>query len=326
MTRGVMTPAILRVLATAMVAGGMAAGCSGKGTATGRFDAQAPGLDAAVGSGGAAGSGSGGATAGSGGSGGVTGSGGLTATAGSTRTGGVTGVGGSTGAGGSMQGSTGAGGSMQTGGTTGAGGATSSGESSASGGSGGRGGTGGGGSTGGGGASGTGGPDASADKPPVREGTPCSSQDDCAPSIGNDLACYSPADPGGSGLGSSSCGACMGISDCASDADCARDGGTAAGTVICDVVANMSCVCYRNKFCVLGCRTIADCTSGQACNQSNRCEKTCVPGDGTCPVDFTCNGSGFCQRDSCKSDSECSAFCVNGACYQSRGTCEPIPA
>ena len=137
------------------------------------------------------------------------------------------------------------------------------------------------------------------------------------------MYCYAPGEPGSGGLGSSSCYACQGPSDCTSDADCVRDGGSTTGTMICDVVANASCYCYMTKFCVLGCRTKADCASGQACNLSNRCEKTCVSGDGTCPVDFACNGSGFCRRDLCKSDSECSAFCVNGGCYQWRGTCEP---
>ena len=331
MTRIVMTPAILGALATAMVAGGLAVGCSSKGTATGQPDAQAPGLDAPVGSGGAAGSGSDAAAAGSGG---VPGSGGVTVTAGSTQTGGATGSGGTMGAGGTAQtgGTTGAAGTTKTGGmtgaggTTGAGGATSLGGATSSGGvhtSGGSSGTGGAGGDGGGT---SGRPDASADKPPVKEGAPCGSDDDCAPSRGNDLACYSPGEPGSGGLGSSSCYACQGPSDCASDADCVRDGGSTTGTMICDVVADASCYCYMTKFCVLGCRTKADCASGQACNESNRCEKTCVSGDGTCPVDFTCNGSGFCRRISCKSASDCSAFCVNGRCYESRGTCQLVPA
>jgi hypothetical protein len=46
----------------------------------------------------------------------------------------------------------------------------------------------------------------------------------------------------------------------------------------------------------------------------------------TCPANFFCGASGFCQQNSCTSDSECSGFCVKGWCYQTRGTCEPIPA
>ena len=85
------------------------------------------------------------------------------------------------------------------------------------------------------------------------------------------------------------------------------------------------CWCSTKKYCVLGCRTNADCASGQACNAINRCENTCVSGDGTCLVDFTCSASGFCRRDSCQRDGQCSAFCVNGGCYQSRGVCQVIP-
>jgi hypothetical protein len=183
-----MTRAILRVLVTAMVAGGLAVGCSSHGTAIGPHgpDAQAPGSDGPAGGGGAAGSGSDAAAAGSGGGGGVTASGGVTAATASTETGGATG------SGGSMR----AGGATSSGGVTNSGGATSSGGSSASGGSGGKGGAG-----GSGGATSTGSPDASADKPPATWGTPCSSQDDCVFSTGMYLMCRAP----GESIG---CGAC----------------------------------------------------------------------------------------------------------------------
>jgi hypothetical protein len=307
MTRVVMTSAIVRALVTTVVAGGLAAGCSSSGKAIGQSDAQAPDLDAPAGSGGAAGSGSDAAIAGSGGG---TESGGVTATAGSTRTGGATGSGGTTGVGGTTQ----------TGGTTGAGGATSSGGAtgsggfSASGGSGGKGGAG-----GSGGTSSTGGPDASADKPPATWGMPCSSQDDCEPSTGMYFTCHYPGESPG-------CPPCRtGPSDCSTDGDCIRDGGSATGTMICELQTSGACYCPAAMFCVVGCRTNADCGSGQACNQGHSCENTCVAGDGTCPVNTSCATSGFCRRRSCASDSECSGFCVNGWCYQARGTCAPIP-
>jgi hypothetical protein len=301
-----MTRAILRVLVTAMVAGGLAVGCSSHGTAIGPHgpDAQAPGSDGPAGGGGAAGSGSDAAAAGSGGGGGVTASGGVTAATASTETGGATG------SGGSMR----AGGATSSGGVTNSGGATSSGGSSASGGSGGKGGAG-----GSGGATSTGSPDASADKPPATWGTPCSSQDDCVFSTGMYLMCRAP----GESIG---CGACrMGTSDCTTDADCVGDGGSTSGTMICDPAPRSDCYCFAAMFCVPGCRTNVHCGPGQACNPSHGCQNTCVAGDGTCPVNYSCGAGGLCQQNSCTGDSQCSGFCVKGLCYQTRGTCEPVP-
>jgi len=118
----------------------------------------------------------------------------------------------------------------------------------------------------------------------------------------------------------------MGPGDCSTDADCVRDGGSTGGTMICDSAPSSYCYCYGAMICVVGCRTNADCSSGQACNPSHSCQNTCVAGDGKCPANFSCGASGFCQQNSCTSDSECSGFCVNGWCYQTLGTCEPIPA
>jgi hypothetical protein len=302
-----MTRARLGCLVTAMVAGGLAAGCSSHGTAIAQHspDAQAPGLDGPAGGGGAAGSGSDAAAAGSGGSGGVTESGGVTTTTASTQTGGATG----------LAGTTGAGGTTRTGGTTVTGGATSLGGATASGGSGGKGGVG-----GSGGTSSTGGPDASADKPPATWGTPCSSQGDCGMSSGMYLMCRAPGESMG-------CGACrMGTGDCSTDSDCVGDGGSTAGTLICAPAPRSDCYCNGATFCAPGCRTNAHCGPGQACNPSHSCQNTCVAGDGTCPVNYSCGAGGFCQQNSCTSDSECSGFCVNGLCYQTRGTCEPAVA
>jgi len=200
------------------------------------------------------------------------------------------------------------------GGARSTGGATSSGGSSASGGSGGKGGAG-----GSGGTSSTGAPDASADKPRATMGTPCRSQDDCGPPGGMFLMCLAPGE-------SSGCGTCrMGPGDCSTDADCVRDGGSTGGTMICDSAPSSYCYCYGAMICVVGCRTNADCSSGQACNPSHSCQNTCVAGGGTCPANYSCGASGFCQQNSCTSDSECSGFCVNGWCHQTLGTCEPIP-
>jgi hypothetical protein len=286
MMRAVTTPAILGVLVTAMVAGGLPAGCSSRAIGHKGVDASASFPDAPAGGGGVAGSGGEAAAAGSGDNGGVTGSGGLSATAGATRTGGI---------------------------TEPEGGVTSSGGSSASGGSAGVGGT-----------SVAGGIDASAEKPRPTEGTPCRSQDDCgALFVDSYLECHRPGESWG-------CGGCLmgdptAPGNCWSDADCVPDGGATTGTMICDYPPSTRCCCSCPRMlCVLGCRTNNDCDSGQACNQSYRCEKACVAGDGTCPVDFSCDVNGACRRNSCTSDSECSAFCVMGSCYDTLGDCEGI--
>jgi len=113
------------------------------------------------------------------------------------------------------------------------------------------------------------------------------------------------------------CYACEGLATAQATADCVRDRRFPTGTMICDGLGRCEMYSFllQDKFCCSRCRIDADCASGQACNERKSCEKTCVSYGGTCPVDFTCNASGFCRRILCKSDSDCSAFCVNGACY-----------
>jgi hypothetical protein len=151
----------------------------------------------------------------------------------------------------------------------------------------------------------------------VTKGTPCSSIADC----GNlsTMTCRAP----GEFLG---CGNCIpGTSTCANDSDCVPDAGTTTAKMICDVVPRTSCSCEpAPRKCVSGCRSAADCAVGEGCN-SLRCERTCVPGDGTCATDFSCNTSGFCARNSCTSDAQCSVACVKGYCYDSRGQCDYYP-
>ena len=139
MMRVMVTPAILGILATAMVAGALPAGCSTNKTGLSQQepDAQASGQDAPVGGGGTAGAGSdaavvGGVTEG----GGVTATGGIAQTGGATIAGGATQTGGATNSGGATQtgGSTSTGGATQIGGSTSTGGATQTGGSTSTGG------------------------------------------------------------------------------------------------------------------------------------------------------------------------------------------------
>jgi hypothetical protein len=216
-----------------------------------------------------------------------------------------------TGGGGGNGGTGGVGG----GGMSGLGGSGSGGKAGSGGsGSGGSGGSGSGG-MGIGGAGGSSGVDASVDKPKPVMGTPCGSQDDCG-ATSTQLYCRAPGEPYG-------CGTCRrAVDGCASDADCVPDGGSTTGKKICELATSSQCYCTPVKLCVAGCRTNADCGTGQACNDTHSCETTCVAGDGTCSVDFSCSASGFCLRNTCTSDSQCSVACVKGACYDSRGVCQ----
>jgi len=189
-------------------------------------------------------------------------------------------------------------------GDSGAGGAEAGGRSGPSG-SGGAGG-GAGGKGGGGGAAGSGMPG---------QGTPCSNHEDCR---GNQpfLMCWAP----GEFMGCGDCG--WGQSDCLTDADCLVYVTASSGPLICDPAPADICSCRAVKICQRGCRAKSDCPSGQGCTLGHQCQNTCVPGDGTCPVDFSCGADGFCARTSCTTDAECSGACVKGACYGRPGVCD----
>lgn len=148
-------------------------------------------------------------------------------------------------------------------------------------------------------------------------GTPCSKNQDCG--SGFALMCRAPSEFLG-------CGACQqGRSNCAMDTDCATDAGASGGKLICYTAPSTNCFCTSTSICQTGCRGKSDCPSGQDCNVSHQCQKTCVPGDGTCPIDFSCGTDGFCGRTSCTSDAECSGACVKGSCYSTRGSCDYTP-
>jgi hypothetical protein len=113
------------------------------------------------------------------------------------------------------------------------------------------------------------------------------------------------------------CGICT-LPDpaCTKDADCKPLG----AHMICgqDIV---NCICGPS--CVPGCVSDGDCGEGQSCSATHHCVATrCILG---CPVDFSCDSHGDCQRKTCMSDAQCAGYCVNGACHASRGTCAPPP-
>lgn len=163
-------------------------------------------------------------------------------------------------------------------------------------------------------------------------GTTCRSQADCA-SLG-----YCAA-PGGPYL----TGASLGVT-CTSDDSCSAD----AGVPPCNGGA---CVCQSTQysprpqpgmqaagFCMAPCAADADCAAaalaplygdgtGFVCGTGGHCvPKSCTTAT-ECPTDFDC-AANQCVRRSCTIDGDCAPgnACVDGACYPSAGTCQPLPA
>ena len=213
------------------------------------------------------------------------------------------------------------GGKMSSGGTSGTGGATGMGGTHGSGGVAGSGGvSGSGGSKDGGGAGGTSVADASADVRIAKSGDPCRSGTDCTTAPPMFLQCLAPGESRG-------CGTCRRDgSQCATDADCAPDGGSTGAKQICASAPSSECYCTGWFICQPGCRSNADCPSGTGCNSLHACQKTCTSGDGTCPVNYVCSADGFCDQKMCTTDTDCSGACVKGRCYSAPGTCQAMAA
>jgi hypothetical protein len=139
----------------------------------------------------------------------------------------------------------------------------------------------------------------------------CHSNADCG---GNGYVCWSAASAGeltcGVGTGPN-CSQDAGA--CSVDADCAASGPAA----ICENDA-----CCRVKRCQPGCTTDSSCRAGSVC-ASHRCVAAPCQSDSDCPTNFVCSGT--CARKTCASDSDCPGYCLEGACYDSPGTCTLPP-
>ena len=139
----------------------------------------------------------------------------------------------------------------------------------------------------------------------------CRSQRDCP--AGQPIDCVPP--------GAILCGgpACPPSTPCNNDSFCQANGG--APNLVCDVP---ECPCGGGPICIPGCASPSDCRQGLTCDPSHHCVPILC---GACPAHFVCGTSGACERQSCIADSDCgSGFCVVGGCYDSLGTCSPIPA
>ena len=147
--------------------------------------------------------------------------------------------------------------------------------------------------------------------------SPCRSQADCG--YGPDevhLLCFAPGESPG-------CGGCNQVtSNCDYDASCPPDVTGAGNHQICGPAPASLCACQPVMRCQAGCRSDGDCLTGQACDASNHCYTTCVPG--SCPVNFTCGPNNSCTRASCQTDADCAGVCVNGGCYESTGACRAL--
>jgi hypothetical protein len=70
------------------------------------------------------------------------------------------------------------------------------------------------------------------------------------------------------------------------------------------------------------CSTDEDCSEGEFCDPAtSQCDEIVCATSVDCPPDFDCP-AGACQRHACEVSEECSAFCVEGQCYQRAGECQ----
>jgi hypothetical protein len=62
------------------------------------------------------------------------------------------------------------------------------------------------------------------------------------------------------------------------------------------------------------------------CSSNHRCIPRTCASQADCPDLFACVPEKVCAREKCTSDDDCGpGACVNGACYNSLGTCTPPP-
>jgi hypothetical protein len=138
---------------------------------------------------------------------------------------------------------------------------------------------------------------------------------------------------------------------CRASGDCTNSGGVcvAPGEQVCGGVCRAACTadtqCITGQVCDYGCNcgsttgktcvatcTASSCPTGQTCGADGHCAAIGCNTSGSCPANFDCvvpvdRGSPHCQRRACTGDTDCGAgaFCVDGACYASLGSCQFPP-
>ncbi|HVV87607.1 MAG TPA: hypothetical protein VHE35_31415 [Kofleriaceae bacterium] len=117
-------------------------------------------------------------------------------------------------------------------------------------------------------------------------------------------------------------GACNPEEDtCARDADCQTTAGGVGGVPVCEPIP---CSCNGAHHCVPGCASDENCDQGETCTPATgRCAPSACDAATPCPPDFDCTG-GACLRRACADDLVCDHFCVDGACRDTLGDCQPL--
>lgn len=124
------------------------------------------------------------------------------------------------------------------------------------------------------------------------------------------------------GLGFRVCQACLTDTDCASPKPhCAFTGGVSS-CVACASTSDCATGVCSSGTCIAGCTSDAQCGSPLLeCSAVKRCEARSCASDEACPPNAACV-TGHCQRRACTGDQQCDqGACVNGACYEAKGTC-----
>lgn len=136
----------------------------------------------------------------------------------------------------------------------------------------------------------------------------CAVEQECQPAEG---PCLSPGAFAGCGI----CRRPLPSEICRTDADCSALG----SSYICASSPTL-CLCSSETVCMKGCSADTECSEGQRCGTSHRCEPKSCTAATDCPTDFRCD-AGQCLRKSCTTSRDCSGYCVGSTCYSTPGTC-----
>ncbi len=176
----------------------------------------------------------------------------------------------------------------------------------------------------------------------------CRREPGCTPKVCNDCPCDAPTMVGCVGRGDTAVGSCP-TTPCSG---CCTSTGASCGGMRyclapdelpqCGICNAAEPACVSNNDCVdstcapfpcscgtrmcqqITCTDDSACSPAEYCSIAGYCLSRHCASTADCPADFAC-ANNDCVRQSCLTDGECSAFCVNGQCYSGRGTCTISP-